>query len=49
MFETSEAPVERAGDDCRLIDDGLETGGGVEVDFAAIEVLLNVGTALGRG
>lgn len=49
MSETSEAPIERAGDDCRLIEDGLETGDGVEVDFAAMEVLLNVGTALGRG
>ena len=41
--------MDRAGDDCRLLDDGLETGGGVEVDFAAMDVLLNVGTAFGRG
>ena len=31
------------------MEDGLETGGGVGVELAAIEVLLNVGTALGRG
>lgn len=49
MSETSEGPVDRAGDDCRLLEEGLERGGGVEVDFAAIEVLLNVGMALGRG
>ena len=49
MSETSEGPIERAGDDCRLFEDGLERGGGVEVDFAAMEVLLNVGTAFGRG
>ena len=49
LFETSEAPVDRAGEDCRLMEEGLETGGGVEVELAAMEVLLNVGTALGRG
>ena len=46
---TSESPVKRVGDGCRLLEDGVEGGGGVEVELAAIEVLLNVGTALGRG
>ena len=49
LCETSEVPVDEAGDDCRPLEEGLERGGGVEVDFAAIEVLLNVGTAFGRG
>lgn len=49
LSETSEGPSERAGDDCRPLEDGLEREGGVDVDFAAMEVLLNVGTAFGRG
>ena len=49
LSETSEAPVDRVGEDCRLTEEGLEIGGGVEVERAAMEVLLNVGTALGRG
>lgn len=49
LSETSEDPIERAGDDCRLLEDGLERGGGVGVEVAAMEVLLNVGTAFGRG
>ena len=49
LCETSEVPVDEAGDGCRPLEHGLERGGGVEVDFAAIEVLLNVGTAFGRG
>lgn len=49
LSEISEGPIERAGEDCRLLEDGRERGGGVEVDFAAIAVLLNVGTAFGRG
>lgn len=49
LSETSEGPIERAGDDCRLLEEGLERGGGVEVGFAVMEVLLNVGTAFGRG
>ncbi len=49
LSEVSEGLAERAGDDGRLFEECLDACGGVVVEPAAMEVLLKVGTALGRG
>ena len=49
LSETSVMPAERPGEDWRLWVGGVEICGVGGVDFAAIEVLLKVGTAFGRG
>ena len=50
LSEVSVGAEERTGDEWRLLDDCLDSCGGVEVELlAAIDVLLKVGTAFGRG
>ena len=49
LSETSEGVLERAGDSCRVREDDLENWGVVDTGVVAMEVLLKVGTALGRG
>jgi len=49
LFETSEGIGDRAGEAWRLRDEGLDAWGSVEMELAAMDVLLKVGTALGRG
>lgn len=47
--ESSKPWLGRNGEECRLLEDGLDSWGGVVAAFTLIELLLYVGPALGRG